>query len=273
MSFTSALYPNEPIINDTEGLQHTHPGKDHKTGLRLPVFLPMDRHYKDKYEDNPLSVEEFPSELLIAESEFQARIKEAEEKKSRLSDLCTLEDLPCKDQDNTNYCWINAPVYTVECVRLQQGQKKVILSPASAGGPIKNFRNVGGWGDEGLRYLAEHGCCPVSKWPANAISSTYYTEENKKLAKKYRVTEWYELKPRNHHQMISLLLRGIAVAVGYNWWGHEVTAVEAVWLDGQAVIRIRNSWGMGWGTQGYGILQGSRMYADDAVAPRVAIAA
>jgi C1A family cysteine protease len=46
-----------------------------------------------------------------------------------------------------------------------------------------------------------------------------------------------------------------------------------VGLDGTHAIRIRNSWGMGWGSQGYGILQGAKMRADDAVSPRSAIAA
>jgi hypothetical protein len=49
-------------------------------------------------------------------------------------------------------------------------------------------------------------------------------------------------------------------------------AVEVIWLDGTIALRIRNQW-EGWGDQNFGILQGSRMLADDFVAPRVAMAA
>jgi hypothetical protein len=264
MAFSSTLYPGEIIINDTEGLQHCVPPDDYGTGLSLPFFRVQDRHYEG-------AAEPFPEELLIPESDWQGMIQEQEERKSRLSDIVNQAGLPCKDQNGTNYCWINAPVHCIEIMRLLQNQETVILSPASAGAPIKGFRNVGGWGLEGLRYLQDNGCCPVEKWPANAIDRKYYTEENKALARYYRQLEWWELRPRNTKQLVSCLLRRIPVAVGLNWWGHEVTYYEPVWLDGTVAIRQRNSWGLGWGTQGYGILQGSRFPADDAVAARTVL--
>lgn len=213
----------------------------------------------------------FPSDLVIPRSDWQGIIEEMEQQQSRLSDLCTQAGLPAKDQEQTKYCWINAPVYAVECLRVAQNQEMVILSPASAGAQIKGYRNVGGWGKEGLEWIVEHGVCPVSSWPANGIDRRYATTENKALAMRYRVQEWWELRPRNLDQLISCLLRRIPVAVGYNWWGHEVTAIDAVWQSGTVAIRIRNSWG-NWGDNGYGILAGNKMLPDDAVAPRVALA-
>jgi hypothetical protein len=215
----------------------------------------------------------FPAELLIPRSEWQERIKEKEERKTRLSDIADRAGLPCKDQSQTNYCWINAPTYALELIRILQNQPMVILSPASGGARIKQYQNVGGWGEEAIQFIAEHGLVPVELWPANAISRIYATAENIELARQYRCLEWMECSPRNDDELISCLLRGFPVPVGYNWWGHEVTAVDAVWLDGTHAIRIRNSWGMGWGSQGYGILQGAKMRADDAVSPRSAIAA
>jgi len=88
----------------------------------------------------------------------------------------------------------------------------------------------------------------------------------------YRITEWMELRPRNLEEHISLLLRNIPVAVGLNYWSHEVSDHDAVWLDGTVAVRFRNSWDMDWGDKGFAIRQGSKMYADDAVAPRVALA-
>jgi hypothetical protein len=260
---SSRLPKNMVVIDDATRLDTVTP-LDASKGLSLPRGRGRGYAYGGVAEP-------FPANLIIPRSEWQARIQEKEQAKTRHRDIAALAGLPHKDQANTNYCWINAPVYALEYTRVRQNEPLVILSPASAGARIKNFRNVGGWGLEGLQFLTEQGCCPVSSWPANAISRAYDTAANRELAKRYRVSEWWELRPRNHDELISAVLRGFAVAVGYNWWGHEVTAVDAVWLDGAAWPVIRNSW-RGWGDDGYGVLQGNRAYADDAVTPRTAFA-
>lgn len=265
MGFSSTLYPGEKIIDD--GTQDRHLlDPNGRFGSGLDLSLRTESGYAG-------TASAFPSELLIPRSDWPAIIQEKEEKKSRTSDLCLAYNLPCKDQQQTNYCWINAPTHSVEIVRLQQNAKMVILSPASAGAPIKGFKNVGGWGKEGLDWIIQYGLVPIEFWPANSINRQYYTAENKAMALKYRITEWIEVVPRNLDQHVSLLLRNIPVPVGLNYWSHEVTDQDAVWLDGAIAIRFRNSWGMGWGSQGYGIRQGSKMYADDAVAPSVALIA
>lgn len=258
MAFSSQLYRDEIIINDeTTEEMYMPQAPDQGRGLALDM-----RGFGD-YVYGSFAAP-FPQELLIPRSEWQARIQEMEEQKSRISDLINLKKLPHKDQGSTNYCWINAPVHCVEINRLQQNQKVVTLSPASAGAPIKNFSNVGGWGLEAVKWLAKNGCCPVDQWPANAIERKYYTEANRQLALKYRVDEWIECRPRNVEQMISLLLRRFPGAGGYNWWRHEITNCDPIWLDGEVAVRIRNSW-RGWGQFGFGVLQGSKMLADDLV--------
>lgn len=217
----------------------------------------------------------FPQELIIPPSDWPGMIQEMEERKTRVSDLVEQAGLPCKDQNGTNYCWINAPTHCVEVMRVIQNQGMVILSPASAGGPITGFRNVGGWGKPGLVYISENGLVPVAQWPANAIDRQYNTAANRALALDYRVVEWWELRPRNLNELMSCLLRRIPVAVGLNWWRHEVTYYDPVWINGQPGARLRNSWGMNWpqaGARGYSILQGSRLLPDDAVAPRSVLA-
>lgn len=249
------------VINDSTSTDFTH-GTEFGRGLDL----------SGKTADGYAGVADpFPSNLIIPKSEWQARIREMEETKTRLSDLMTQAGLPCKDQERTNYCWINAPTHCVEIVRALQNQPKIILSPASAGGPIKGFWNVGGWGKEGLEYIGDHGLVPVDKWPANAIERKYWTENNKRIALDYRDTEWWEISTIEEY--ISCLLRRIPVAIGLAWWSHEVTAYDPMWVDGDIAVKFRNSWGMGWGDEGgYGILQGRKMLPDDMVAPRVVVA-
>lgn len=259
---TSEIYPGETVFDDSTHEDAHAPPEGFGRGREGPAGYGA-------------VADPFPAELLIPRGEWQARIQEMEERKTRLSDLIIQAGLPCKNQQQTNYCWINAPTHCTEIVRLLQNQPMVILSPASAGAQIKNYRNQGGYGEEGLQFIVDHGLVPVDKWPANAIDRRYATPENKTLALDYRVTEWMRLQPRNIDQLVSMLLRRIPVAIGLNWWSHEIVAVDAVWLNGTVAIRFRNSWGMDWPTAGAGgwsILQGSKMLPDDACGPRVAIA-
>lgn len=253
------------IINDSTPSDILFP-RDLGRGLDLGLRGPEDYAYG-------ATADPFPASLLIPRSEWQARIQEREERGMTLRGRLKAAGWKVKDQQRTNYCWINAPTASLEITRIAQNQRPVVLSPASGGGPIKGFRNVGGWGKEALEWIVERGLVPVDRWPANAIDRSYYTAENQSLALNYRVVEWWELQPRNLDQLISCLLRGIPIPVGYSWWSHEVTAVDPLWLDGTVAIWIANSWGEGWGENGFGAIQGSRMLPDDAVAPRTAIPA
>jgi hypothetical protein len=165
-------------------------------------------------------------------------------------------------------CWVNAPTYCVEVVRTLENERPVILSPASVGAQVTGYRNQGGWGKSALEWITRHGIVPVDKWPPNAISRQYATDDNIQTALDYRVDEWWELEPGNINQLVSALLRRFPVAVGLAWWSHEVSYIDACWVDGDIAIRFRNSWGLGYGTEGYGILQGRKILPDDAVCPR-----
>ena len=254
-----------PIINDSTPIQKLYSPEGQQFGRGLDLSLKGTEGYAGVAAP-------FPASLLIPRSEWQARIQERKERKATLREKIQGAGVQVKNQERTNYCWINAPTFCVEIVRLLQGQKHVVLSPASAGAQIKNYRNVGGWGKEGLEWIIAHGVAPVDLWPANAIDRKYATAETKAAALNYRIDEWWELEPRNIDQLVSCVLRNVPVAVGYNWWSHEVTMVDMDWIDGDIAGVIGNSWG-DWGDQGYGILQGSRLKPDDAVAPRTALAA
>lgn len=264
---SSKLYDNEIVINDENYEKYVQEGIDGNNGRGLRVEMRGTADYAYDGYASP-----FSNSLLIDPSDYQAIIEEQEEQKSRISDLITLQKLPSKDQKQTNYCWIFAPTHCVEICRLQQNQTVVDLSPASVGAKIKSYRNVGGWGKEGLEGIIKWGCYPTSLWPATAIDRKYDTAAGQQEALKYRIDEWIECIPRNKAQMISMLLRRKPGAAGLNWWGHEVTFCECIWLDGQVAIRFRNSWGAGYGSNGFSVLQGSKILADDLVFPMTALA-
>jgi hypothetical protein len=262
MSYISELYEGEPVIVDIDPEVVDAPEGMSK-GLEKRDLKQDPRGALAKRFDLP----------IIPRSEWSDRIEKIEKTKSRLSDISYSYDLECLDQNGTNYCWANGPVYCVEVVRLTMGLGIEYLSPASVAAPIKNYRNQGGWGTQALKYIIEKGIVPSKYWPPNEIDRSYYTDENLAKAKDYIVTEWYDLENDNFDQLMTCLLLRIPVAVGYDWWRHEVSAIDPISLgDGEYGIRIRNSWGMGWGKDGYAILKEGKATPDDAVAPRVIIA-
>jgi len=65
---------------------------------------------------------------------------------------------------------VNAPTHCCEIARLVETGRVFSYSPASAGAPIKGFRNVGGWGSQALDYFLEYGLNETVDWPANAMT-------------------------------------------------------------------------------------------------------
>lgn len=269
MAFASVIHPKEFIIDDNNygmfARDNLVVDGDPKSRGRIP---------RD-YDKEPFGASEFyapfPDDMVIPEENWKAMAEELERTKSRLSDIVDRAGLICKDQDGLPYCWCNGATHSFEIARAVMGLPTVLLSSASVGGPVSGWRKVGGWGTAALKQIIQVGAAPASIWGNNDVNPRLYTEENKAVMAKYRCLEWYELKPRSFAQLVSCLLQRIPVAIGLNWWSHEVTAYDVVVMaDGSIGVRFRNSWGMGWGDRGYSILTRAKATPDDAIAPRVA---
>jgi len=232
--FESALYPNEIVIDESNWLQHAPPEDVSIDGeLKTRGLVPRD------WEVHPLG--SFGKEFdlpLIPEIEWPERIEEMERTKSRLSDIAIQAGIDCLDQNGTNYCWGNAPVYCVMLMRAVMGLPSIRLSPASVCAPLNGYRNQGGWGQEALKRIISHGIAPQDIWPANAISRQYDTPETWARASDFKVLEWYDLKPRSFSQLMTCLFLRHPVAKGLNWWSHEITGLDPVLIPASARNRL-----------------------------------
>jgi len=205
----------------------------------------------------------------IPRSEWVPRTEKLESNGELLSQLLDLHNIKVKDQNGTNYCWANAPTHCVEILRGVQNQEYISLSPASVAAIIKRGANQGGWGAEALEQIRDEGIAPSSLWSDNQRSGwSQLADSTKEARAKFKVTEWFDLPERSFDMLFTFVLMGIPVAIGLNWWSHEVTAVDPVILPGGKFgIRIDNSWGTSWGDKGRSILTESKATPDDAVAP------
>lgn len=209
---------------------------------------------------------------LIPESEWQARLDAQVANKSQLSDIRNRgmngSPIPARDQNGRGYCWFHSGVSCNLLVRAVNNQPYVDLSAYSGACIIKNYRDEGGWGPEGIEWQAENGCASSQFWPQQSVSRSNDTPAMRENAKLHRVTEWMDLGSRNKAQLVTCLLLNIPVVVDYNWWSHSVCAMDLVSIN-PFRIRILNSWGDKWSENGAGILEGSKAIPDDAIAPRV----
>lgn len=198
---------------------------------------------------------------LVPETEWDDHIRQIEKDHATIPELCDSFGLDVMDQARTNYCWIFAVARCCEVVRLKETGTVYSYSAASAGAPIKNFRNVGGWGSQGLEYIKKHGINLTEDWPDTAIDRDYYTDANREKAKKHLALEYYTIS--NWAEMGSCILAGYPTANGYPWWGHEVAGVQLI--PGSHDLVIDNSWSKRWGKNGRGTLSGSRKRPSDCV--------
>lgn len=219
---------------------------------------------------------------LVPWDEIPDRIAHMEETKTRLIDL--VEALDPLDQNGQGFCWFYSGTAAIHCLRMRNNQPNVRLSAHSGACVIKNFRDEGGWGAQGLDFQKERGVVPVSLWAEKSMSRQYDTPANWEAAKEYRATEGFvDLNSPQYdreltvQQIISCYLNRIPVISDFNWWGHSVCGL---WMydykpnlrkndpNRYAANEILNSWAKSWGQNGRGILKDSKAFPNGASAPR-----
>lgn len=256
--YVSVIGPRELVIDDSVGWSHANGGMTREKG-----------HEPRDSARYPYGAHNAPFSLpLIPQSEWDDRIKEMEDTKTRLSDLIQNAGVKCKDQNGLPYCWIFAVVGAIEALRARQGLPYVELSAASAGSKITGFRSRGGMGMEGIEFTQEHGVVPTKLWPECKLNRDYDTAENWKEAEQFKLAQWQDVPDRDVAATMTCLLHRIPVAVGLNHWSHEIYYCDPVSLgNGKYGFRFRNSWSSSYGENGFSILTGSKMIPDDAEAP------
>ncbi len=260
----------EVVINDQNYQQFMAPVIDGE--VRSMGLVPRD------YDQCPVGYLSCakPFDLpLIPESEWEERLKERIARKAQLSDVRNRgvngRPIPSRDQNGRGYCWFHSGVSCNLIVRATEGQPYADLSAYAGACIIKNYRDQGGYGSQGVEWMAEHGCPTSEFWPQQSTKRSNDTPEMRANAKLHRIQEWMDLEPRNKAQFVTCLLSGIPVVSDFNWWGHSVATLDLVSLD-PFRTRIWNSWGDGWSENGTGILEGRKAIPDGMLAPRVVTA-
>lgn len=260
----------EPLIDDTTAPKYFEPNVP---GLTLGKgYEPRD------YRLDPVEMFAPPSRVqVIPKSEWSARVKEKEAQKSRLSDIVRRAGISATNQGAEGFCWAYSQVSALHAARARDNLPHVPLSGHSVGCVVKNFQNRGGWCGQSARFAEVRGIATQADWPERSMNRAHDNPTTWQHAAQYRVTdhvidltrqEWDDVLPFD--LVVSLLLANVPVQVDFNWWAHSVCALDAVEVEpGSFGVRIWNSWSDGWGSNGMGVLRGSRAIPDGAVATLV----
>lgn len=282
MSYTSKIWPGEPIIHD--GNYQAYVGEsewvggnlkakgliprslsEHPVGCFKGIAAPFDTAFKE-----------------VPKSDWEARCKENAAQEMQLSDMRMRgvsnggQMIPSLDQNGQGYCWMYSTTMAIMMTRMKMRLPCVRLSAHAGACMVKNFRDEGGWCGLSMEWHTKTGVPSVDFWKEKSMSRSYDKPETWANAARHKVLEgWVDMTSEvydrhlSFNQVVSLLLCGIPVAADFNWWGHSVCLLDAIWVDGTIAIRGINSWTDGWGEKGMFILQGNKAVPDSAVAPRV----
>lgn len=242
-----------PIIGDDSP---TVSAEGHGTG-----YEPRD------YEAWPLNGQEHNRASTIErldEQVIRELIEEKTAKKTWVTDLADRVGSKVKDQQNSSYCWIHAPVRGMEYARIHEGGPVLTLSAFYAGSQIKNGRNQGGSGVTGVNWLVKHGTCKEEMWLPMKFKGqvTPEIEENAGL---HQIKIAEEIEADDYQMIWSSVVQDHPVTVGIPDWGHEVLLTFLALVGRDINEGFDNSWKYTWGNNGRGVLSGRKRRFDEAM--------
>jgi hypothetical protein len=254
------LLPNEVLITSANFRDHFNPVVD---GVRQRHgLIPRDRSIPTgmrTYRELALPI--------IPKGEWQARLDALVASKSLLSDVRNRgmfgQPIPSRDQNGRGYCWAHSGVSAHLVRRAVDGDPYADLSAYAVACIIKDYRDEGGNGIDGIQFQQERGCPTSQFWPQQSASRSNDNPQTWANAAKHKYVSWVQLdSSQMEEQMVSCLLLGWPLVVDYNWWSHSVCAVDVVEIGKTG--RIWNSWGDKWSANGMGSLEWRKFIADDA---------
>jgi hypothetical protein len=209
---------------------------------------------------------------LIPESEWQARLDAQVAEHAQLSDIRNRgmggSPIPSRDQDGKGYCWAHSGVSAHLLVRALVNEPYADLSAYAVACMIKDFRDEGGWGSEGVEFQGTKGVPTSEFWPQQSMSRSNDNPKTWENAARHKYVEWMDGAPQNKAQLVTALLSNCPCVCDYNWWSHSVCGMDLVGLS-PFRIRIWNSWGDSWSENGTGILEASKAIPDGLLVARV----
>lgn len=213
---------------------------------------------------------------VIPFNETASRVRDMKQAGADLVSRKKRSKIKTKDQNGTNYCWVNCAASAIEYTRELQGESYRELSPAFLGNLGSNFTNSGGYVEDALELSVKYGCATVASVPTNNLSRQWYNQNRDAVfadAARHKVTNWVDLGYGGNgsldDQVRTLLLQNQPVVVALNWWSHAILYV-AVTENGDWVIL--NSWGDSWGEQGIGVIERRRGSPNAAFAAAASLA-
>lgn len=300
-----SLYPGEIVIHDGNVQLHKQAPSGQGFGL---IPRNYNTHPVGCYGAIlPYHAVTFP---LIPRDEWAQRIKDQITSKARLSDIRMIgnngQPVPALDQNGKGFCWAHSGTSAVMMLRAQANLPYVGLSAYAVACIIKDYRDEGGWGAQGVDFIASRGVPSEKFWPMQSMSRANDKPETWDNAKLHRITEgWIDLAAAQYDrnlswdQEITMYLSGFPVVKDESWWSHSICGLDVVdgntqfgstraasgklltvqeheefWGVNNPVtagygVRILNSWGNSWSTLGMGVLTGNQAISDGAVAPLV----
>lgn len=224
---------------------------------------------------------------LIPMAEWPERIAQKVAGASQLSDIRNAGDngkpIQSLDQNGRGYCWAHSATAAAILLRAVAGMPYVRLSAYAVACIIKNYRDQGGWGAQGLDFIRERGVPSVEFWPEKSVDRNNDNPATWENAAIHKVSEGFiDLDAAQYDRRLTFqevgtcLLCNIPVVGDFNWWGHSVCVMDLVDVEPSRPatdsrrygVRIWNSWRDSWGTNGTGVLTGSKAIPDGATAPR-----